>query len=458
MKTTTILLILLTAGSLLIAGNHINLSVIAPASSLHTFGSKILNTSNQEVFLRGVGWIHTDDDPTFWIAGYGVWNAVALEARVAWIANEGLNLIKIFVPAEWVLRNPVTFQGAGGTTTEDYLQHIEDLCSIADKYGVYVEVCFNMLINGKDTYTNGYAVCSTPYYPYTTLQERTIVPDTQTFHNAVGILASRLRYHNNALLGIWNEPKYTTGNQAEYDNYFSQLPISIQTARNNGFTGIIVVMGSMAFTPANFWLGGNDDMTWALNHLSLFTDYGSVVADFHAYYCFLHQYGSYPNTYTELEDSWFNKGKISQAQASGIPVVHFEDGVRYGDIDRDAQIVAYLNSMLLMNNYSMSYLGWCFSTSDSFRMLDSLSPYTWNAAGNALKYAIVSGEQLSTLQPTQPQLPPTLPSSNLSSPQGDNALLPEQNNNSLSDYIGIAMIGTAALLVITKKRKREAKS
>ena len=355
---------------------------------LHTVGKDILNSAGIKVNLRGIGWLHTEDDPTFWCEAYGAWNTQAISNRLSWLHDQGINFIKIFVTADWILHNPVSFSGSAGTVTVDYLQNIEDLCTIADSWGIYVEVCFHSLLNGKDMYTNNYPRSNTPYSPYINSTDAVAVPNTAAFNQAVSILSVRLTNHRNALLGIWNEPGYNTGKQTEYDNYFTQLPITMQAIRTAGFNDIIVVMGSVAFTPGSFWIGGNDDMTWAINHGNLFTNYGSVIADFHTYHCFLNQYGMYPDDYNELKNLWLNTGRILEAQNLGICVAYFEGGVRVTDANIAQQNVAYANALKICNEQEMSYVGWVYSSTDPFSMLSSQVPPIWNSSGLALKNAI----------------------------------------------------------------------
>ncbi|MBA7671247.1 hypothetical protein ES703_79401 [subsurface metagenome] len=177
--------------------------------------------------------------------------------------------------------------------------------------------------------------------------------------------------------------------QEEYDNYFSNLANTMQIARNAGFNGIIVVMGAIAFTPGKVVLPTNDDMTWAINHPELFTNYGSVIADFHSYYCFLHAWGDYPAEYNALKNLWLNTGRITEAQNMGIPVAHFEGGIRITDPNVAEQNAAYANALRLCNEQGISWLGWDYSSTDQFSMLSSLIPPMWNSSGQVLANAIL---------------------------------------------------------------------
>lgn len=377
-----------------VSGVNVVLNVLPPLKPIHTVGKDIFDSNNQIVYLRGIGFEHGHDDPTFWIDTYGVWDPDAIHARCAFLQSQRINFIKLVINADWVLNNPVTFAGAGGTVIVDYLQNIEDLCTIAEQYHIYVEVVFGLLLNGKTMWEQGSSRSTTPYTPYINATDITVVPDTAAFNQAVSTLASRLANHNNALLGIWNEPTFSTGEQAEWDNYFANLANSMEVARNSGFNGILVIMGCMSLVE-NFWYGGNDNMDWAINNIDLFTNYGSVIADQHAYYCYLCRpdlgWCAFSPDYNTLKNYWLNNCKIAEARQLGICVALFETGVaQYGMPQPiDEQNAAFKNALEILNEEGISWLGWIYYTGTQFSMLTNLTPPVWNSSGQILADAIL---------------------------------------------------------------------
>ncbi|MCJ7632027.1 glycoside hydrolase family 5 protein, partial [Candidatus Bathyarchaeota archaeon] len=333
-----------------------------PSGGLHVSGSRILDATNTQVALRGIGSFEMS---------WGPWNTGSMTSCLSFLHSQRLNFLRMFVRANLVLNG-----GSG------FIQAIHDLCNIAKSNGVYVEFVFDGLVQGGGQGGSGTPI---PYSPYIVSGDSSAFPNTAAFNRAVSILASTLSSHSNALLGIWNEPTYPDYNA--YNVYFAEMANSIQTARNAGFNCIVVVNLWTAFTPGAGMSGlshGNGDMTFAIDHKSLFTNYGSVVADFHSYHCYLNQWGTYPDDYSQLRNLWLYTGRISEAQNNGICVAYFEGGVRVTSGNVNQQIAAYSNALRICNENGISWSGWCWSSSDSFAALSNMNPPRWNSAGQVL--------------------------------------------------------------------------
>lgn len=340
--------------------------------------------------LHGIGFEHWHDDPTGWTEQRGVWNPNDIIQRLQFIQANHLNLIKIQVCADWILQETVDFTGDQGPITTNYLQNIWDFCAYASQHNIYVEVCISYLLNGYDKFINNYQRSKTPYTPYINSTDQTVIPDTATYNQAIEKLANKLKDLPNTLLGTWNEPSYPAGQQ-EYDNYFNNLPITLQTIRNTGYNNPIVTMGSVSLVQHTGLTVGNDSLNWAITHPTLFTNYGQVIADVHAYYCYLCRpdlgWCNYPLNYNELQSYWLNNCRINEARNMNICVAMFETGVgQYGfpqPIPEQNQ--ALQNGLTILNTQNISWLAWTYNIGTQFSTLTTLTPPTWNSTGSIIQ-------------------------------------------------------------------------
>ena len=112
----------------------------------------------------------------------------------------------------------------------------------------------------------------------------------------------------------------------------------------------------------------------------------NVMAEFHAYYQYLHDDGHYPDNETQLANLWLNTGRISEAQKDGIPVYMGENGVNinkfstYSEAKQDQSLQNALD-ICIANGIPYTIQDFTNDKSADEILLSSESPYTWNNAG-----------------------------------------------------------------------------
>ena len=343
-------------------------------NAIHTEGNLIKNELGQTIWLRGFNFLWGEDDPTFGSTFSASWNPGWSETQVRTTCNflkqNNFNFIKINTRLLFFHDN------AQGFNTQ-----VHNILNIALEYGIYVEfvnwgIAEYWPSNPYGPYSS-YRGTMLPYEPYMNPYDKAVCPDISTFNNLLGEMATVLKDHPNAILGLWNEP--TIFDQSRYDLYWEQIPISLTAIRNAGFNGIVAVMGEVAFAPGTNQFSG---MGWAIDHLDIFTGtYGSVVADYHAFYTYLHQSGSYPDSYDDLYNYWFTTGRIQEAMNNGICVIHSEDGMTSRARSREKQAVENALTMLKANNIGWAVHSFTKDREDTFSVLSRGTTLSFNSRG-----------------------------------------------------------------------------
>ena len=127
----------------------------APATSaLHTSGSYILDANGNSIYLRGIGlagfapnlmiWNNNENDN--WGAQWNHNPTTTMEQTFQTMKNQWhINMIRIFIyPSWWYKDNIVPAQEsssyASSTTPISIKAYMQNLCNVADKYGIYVNI------------------------------------------------------------------------------------------------------------------------------------------------------------------------------------------------------------------------------------------------------------------------------------------------------------------------------
>ena len=304
--------------------------------ALHQSGYKLLNANGTEVLLRGVGDFWTNYQSDHIMNLYGTFDTAKADAAFQFIHDQGGNLYRIFLPAEWILSNP-----------SNYINNLNSLITLAANHGIYVLCVFRELAQGT-----GGSDIELPYDPYIVDSGWT----TAKYNQACAALATICEAHPNALIETWNEP--TNMDQSAYYNvYWNNVPATITAIRNAGFTGIIVVMGEMSFAPGY----ANSGMGWAINHPNIFGPGMNVMAEFHCYWEYMSSTDQAMSE-SQLQDLWFTTGRITEARNDGIPVLYGEFGTLHGLSDVAAQDQGLAMMLDIAVNNRLPFSAFSFSS------------------------------------------------------------------------------------------------
>lgn len=310
---------------------------------------------------RGMGvhaWSYWEDNFDGMFNGYSVAKA---NNYFNFLKSQGMNFVRCHVDAESLLYHPA------------YGSRLQEVSSIADTHGIYI--IFDILSLTVGGYPN---VSTLPYTPYVRSSER--VNTTALFNQSMAELARLLVGRNNGFPGTFNEPMTinSSKSQGEYDCLFNNLPGTLQAIRNAGYTGLIFING------ANVGSLDNTSMDWAVKHLDLFTDYGSVVADWHAYY-----YWSQVGDYNTLKNILLNNYKMAQAQNLGVPMIMGENGV-HSPPSNSGEAPALDTYLRICNENGIGWTPLAMYSGGEWPLLASENPYSWNAIGQILKNRVIA--------------------------------------------------------------------
>ena len=350
---------------------------------LKVSGSKILDRNNNTFIMKGVNyWLGADRiDLDFGWFGY---------APIDWtnfftiLKNSGFNSVRFGVAADNLLE-PI--QGSS-----NYLTNIQTITQIAYDLDIVVLWELHVLLNldAQYHYPGGYTKTGgtssgNPFLPESA--DATVIPDAQTFINALIVLANTIKDYPNTCLEIYNEPSFGVPlDQTSYDNYFANLPSAIQTVRGTGFDGLIFIMGGMAFLPG--WAASPEmTMAWAIDHSSLFD--GTVVADLHIYRYFTGA-SSFPDDYDQMRNLFLNNGKIAQAKQLNIPIIFGEIGVMADGGNVLVETNAVINLIQFCVEQELGFVLHSPCDFDDFRLFSSMSLFQWNSIGVTLAAAVSS--------------------------------------------------------------------
>jgi hypothetical protein len=149
------------------------------------------------------------------------------------------------------------------------------------------------------------------------------------------------------------------------------------------------------------YLPGITDLGWAIDNLAIFTTpgtYGSVVADFHAFYDYIAPYNpaDFPTSYSSMASTWLGTGRIQEAQNDGIAIISTECGSK----GSSAAKTGFTNQLTFYNAHYISYAGWIFLVRDTegFSLISSLrwqstTVAVWSTTGRILHQACLSAPQ-----------------------------------------------------------------
>jgi hypothetical protein len=317
--------------------------------ALHLETKYVVDEAEERIPLFGVNLVLRTDQAAFdYIKPY--------DSTFKFMRDSGLNFGRLHLQAD--IMDPAA---------------IEAVLVSAAKYGVYCE--FDI-----------YAISGS---------SRPKVPDWNVLNPYLATLAKTLRSHSNAILEIYNEPDIGS-DLSLYNQYWPGVPGAIKTVRDNGFTGIILVMGDLGFYPG---LNRASQLDWAVNHASIFQQ-TNVAADFHTYADYTDQ-GGFPSDYSAMANLWDNAGYVLAVQQAGICLFMTECGSQ-GSADSNLRLK---NQLAYANARNINWCVWVYYTTD-FPLIDK--PLSWNAVGNLVVSMRPSGAITPTpITPTPVPIIPT---------------------------------------------------
>ncbi len=272
----------------------------ARTSTLRTSGSRILDSSNHQVILRGIG--RTGDLES----ASGMWSDAGDPNVVAWgqkwlpiSTNVPLmdatfrcyqqvwhvNMIRVFILPSWYWQNNIVPaqqdpQNYGGWTTPiSYRTYIRTLVAEAQKYGIYVDIVpYQLVSNYQDGNKGGdqglpmtgWDIPCQAFLNSTRLSERNFWKQFWT------LMANNLRGYNNVIFEAWNEPAHT-GNDPILSSYLSYLSIMYSAVRGTGAKNLILMQWNSGYIPTY------NDLSWCAQIRSAIPRASNLAFTTHAY-------------------------------------------------------------------------------------------------------------------------------------------------------------------------------
>lgn len=295
---------------------------------LHTANGMLVDETGKTVYLRGVGKIHFDDDPTGWWDGnYNNYVEATVVENLQNMKIWGLDHVRIHTNPMWWLAGNVTL---GGKTT-DYHVILKRLAYLASVQGLYVIMdCYNWGIPA-------------------------LFSDGVAFTNYWGNFTEDMRPYANVIFELYNEPD---GTYAQEVVWMGMMQDCITRIRSVAVWNPIIVEWGIARDP--IWTISSWALSFPLTDTST-----NLVYSGHGYWVYDHDPGW---------DSWYGCQVYStlyvRMEQTGYRLVHEtlgyytmvgEFGVDIGE-DSASDLVIDLawanNTMTYCNLYDLGYSAW----------------------------------------------------------------------------------------------------
>lgn len=350
----------------------------------------VQDSNGDPVILRGIDIYKTCDDTSgaWWFPPYDTWSLTNVNNFFNWVASNSWNFVRFQMNLDSIANN------------NDYRTKFLQVLSSAQTRGVYCLLCPAGLDEGYFCYTSGYPNWVVqPYTPY--LDADNPIHTTAQYNSAMASMAQFISSYNNALIELWNEPTFgdwSAYDEDRWDNWVINVPITLTAIRATDFEGIIVVPMGVGFCPT--W---NDptqepyrrDTTCKgiIGHPEWFDQtYGSVMADYHAYYAQLRPY-NFPYDKSSLETLWLSSnnvtgnmgGMITEAMDDyDIPMLLGETGLETADTDAN-KYIALRSALEICNENGINWNVHCGHYWDGWAICDNAQPPNLNDCGQVVK-------------------------------------------------------------------------
>jgi hypothetical protein len=381
-----------------------NLGRVAYILPLHVEDALIKDSLGNTVYLRGVGKIHWDDDPTgwwlptsgAWYQGYLNWDEDAIRLNLRGMKSFGINVVRFHTVADWWLNDKVTIQGYTGS----YRNNLKRTFEIAAEQGLYVMMDLYSPVNGSWMHANGRGPPGIPFGPYAYSEAAAIFPDKQAFVNYWANVANELKNYPNVIFELYNEPNVPSGFDVNVtrDDWFDAVQQAITAIRATGAKNLIVVTWGAACVPHMGWQDGVSVNLGYIEHYPLNDSENNIVYTAHLYRTYLNSiwYDSYNYTdcYIKMEQCLF-KYVVENLRK---PVIIGEIGVNMwsDNTTRDSSGLTELEKELqwarnvfnISNQWGIGYLAWDWSIPSQWQLIENWNPVEPTAWGQVLIDAI----------------------------------------------------------------------
>jgi hypothetical protein len=236
---------------------------------LHTSGHKILDSSNNEVYFRGIGRAGDLDSlsgtwggPGENVFGYGEkWQTDTAvlkqkmdETFACYRDVWRVNLVRVLIPVDWWWTdsiNPAQQYSVGSDQVMSYRNYIELVVQEAGKYGIYVDLCpyevRNYYVSGDnwDGIPGSLGNVSLSFMHSINADEMTA---WQMWWTSV---VDKLGNYSNVIFEMWNEPDdgSTTATSPEAVAYFNYAIETYKTLRATGNMNLIFMQWHANLVP-----------------------------------------------------------------------------------------------------------------------------------------------------------------------------------------------------------------
>lgn len=367
-------------------------------SPLHVEGRYIKDYLGNIVYLRGVGKIHWDDDPTGWWSAEGVawyqgylnWNEDAVRYHLRTMKEWGLNHVRFHIVADWWIQDTVTLN----TYTGSYRNNLKQTFEIATEEGMYVIMDLYSPVNGSWMYANGYSAPSLPFPPYSYPECEAVIGSKQEFVDWWAMVADELKVYPNVIFELYNEPH--AGGFPDVatarDDWFDAVQKAIYAIRNTGAENLILVGWPMATVPHMGWEAANAGNLGWIEAYPLNDPLGNIFYTAHLYRCFYNPiwYDSYDydDCYTKMEQCLFKYVVENLSK----PVIIGEIGVNmwYSGVELERELQWAKNVFSIANDWGIGYSAWDWTLVDRWHVAETLG-WTPSAWGQVLIDAVAEG-------------------------------------------------------------------
>jgi hypothetical protein len=237
--------------------------------ALHTSGHRILDSSNNPIYFRGIGragdldslsgtWGGKGDNPYDYSEKWQTDNAVLKEKidetfacyRDVWKAN----LIRLLIPVDWWWKdniNPAQEYGVGPDQMMSYRNYIVLVIEEAAKYGIYVDLCPYEVQNYYLSGDNWDGIPGSLGPASLAFMQKITPTELGAWQMWWTSIASRLGQYPNVIFEMWNEPDddTTTAASPEATAYFNYCCQSYRTIRAMGNNNLIFMQWHTGIVP-----------------------------------------------------------------------------------------------------------------------------------------------------------------------------------------------------------------
>lgn len=340
---------------------------LAP-SRLHTSGSKILDSNNRTIYLRGVNFGGFGDtssggfDNASAYDGNSVFRPSVASATFDAIARNGLNSVRIMIVMDWWKKNfkgHIDFSSSGGVADHPdpsfppYRDVVKQTVNLANQSGLYVVV---------SVWTSDYS----------TYGRRLELPfPSNSFPDAASItafwldMANELSTYPNVVFEFYNEPNpCDPALSTTFDQYFAMVNSTVKQLRQNGCdVPTLVQWGYCGGFNADALGGlGTEANSWLYRASQILKDSTNIIYSTHLYR-YHGTFGIPPPSWSDLTAIqnylWNNMGYRLPGNWS-LPVLIGEIGAIYGD---PVELETFKNSLQCLNQWNMSYLAFTWKPS-----------------------------------------------------------------------------------------------